>query len=95
MRIPGEISKISGVYGAQKNIGRVGKSESTASRKDVLSISNEAKDIQTIYKALKDVPEIRQNKVADISGKFEAGTYNVTGKDIMDKVIKNVFDKKA
>jgi len=95
MRIPGEISKINGVYGAQKNIGRIGKTESVSSKKDVLSISNEAKDIQTIYKALKDVPDIRQSKVADISGRFEAGSYNVTGKDIVDKVVKNVFDKKA
>lgn len=95
MRIPGEIPKINGVYGAQKNIGRLGKIEATVSKKDVLSISNEAKDIQTVYKALKDVPDIRQNKVADITGSYEAGTYNVTGRDIMDKVIKNVFDKKA
>ncbi len=95
MRINGEISKIAGVYGAQKNAGRVGKTGSVASKKDVLSISNEAKDFQTVYKALRDVPDIRQSKVAELAGKFEAGGYDVTGQDVADKVIKTVFDKKA
>lgn len=95
MRIPGELSKINGVYGTQKNTGRIGKTSSVASKKDVLSISNEAKDFQTVYKALKDVPDIRQSKVAELSGRFEAGSYNVTGRDVADKVINTVFDKKA
>lgn len=95
MRIPGDISKITGVYGTQKNTGRIGKTGSVASKKDVLSISNEAKDFQTVNKALKDVPDIRQSKVAELLGRFEAGSYNVTGRDVADKVINTVFDKKA
>ena len=95
MRIPGDLPKVTGIYGTQKNTGRVGKTEATVSKKDVLSISNEAKDYQTVYKALKDVPDIRQNKVAELSGRFETGSYNVTGKDVADKVINAVFDKKA
>ncbi len=95
MRIPGDFSKVSGIYGTQKSTVRVGKTEATASKKDVLSISNEAKDFQTVYKALKDVPDIRQSKVDELSGKFETGSYNVTGKDVADKVINAVFDKKA
>ena len=95
MRIPGELSKITGVYGAQKNTGRIGNVSPSASKKDVLSISNEAKDFQTVYKALKDEPDIRQSKVTELTGRFEAGSYNVTGRDVADKVIKTVFDKKA
>ena len=95
MRIPGDLPKVTGIYGTQKNMGRVGKTEATVPKKDVLSISNEAKDFQTVYKALKDVPDIRQNRVTEISGRFETGSYNVTGKDVADKVINAVFDKKA
>lgn len=95
MRIPGDLSKITGVYGTQKSVGRIGKTESVSAKKDVLSISNEAKDFQTINKALKDVPDIRQSKVDDILGSMNAGSYNVSGRDVADKVINSVFDKKA
>jgi len=95
MRIPGDIPKITGVYGTQKNIGRVGKTGSVAAKKDVLSISNEAKDFQTVYKALRDVPDIREAKVGGILDSMESGSYNVTGRDVAARVISNVFDKKA
>ncbi len=95
MRIPGDISKITGVYGTQKNIGRVGKTGSVAAKKDVLSISSEAKDFQSVYRALRDVPDIRETKVSDILGSIESGSYNVTGHDVADKVVSSLFDKKA
>lgn len=95
MRIPGELSKITGVYGTQKNTGSIGKARSAASKKDVLSISNEAKDFQTVYKALKDVPDVRQSKVTELTKRFEAGSYDVTGRDVADKLINTAFDKKA
>lgn len=95
MRIPGDIPKISGVYGAQKNISRIGKTGSVAAKRDVLSISEEAKDFQTVRKALKDVPDIREEKVRDVLRSLESGSYNVSGCDVANKIISNVFDKKA
>lgn len=95
MRIPGDIPKIAGVYGAQKKIGRIGKTGSVAAKKDVLSISNEAKDFQTVLKALKDAPDIREDKVRDIMRSMGSGSYNVSGRDVANKIIGNVFDKKA
>jgi len=95
MRIPGEIPKIAEVYGAQKKIGRIGKAGSVAAKKDVLSISDEAKDFQTALKALRDVPDIRDEKVRDILRNLESGSYNVSGYDVANKIIGNVFDKKA
>jgi negative regulator of flagellin synthesis FlgM len=94
MRIPGDLS-ITGVYGTQKNVGRVEKTGPVSAKKDVLSISNEAKDFQTVYKALRDVPDIRQSRMDDILGSVNAGSYNVSGRDVADKVINSVFDKKA
>lgn len=95
MRIPGEIPKINRVYGSQKNIGRIGGVGSVSSKRDVLSISNEAKDFQTVFKALKDIPDIRRGKVSELTEKYESGNYNVSGRDVADKVISSVFDKKA
>lgn len=95
MRIPGDISKITGIYGSQKNTGRISKTGAIVSKKDVLSISNEAKDFQTVTRALKDVPDVRQNRVDELLDKFETGSYNVSGQDVAEKVLKSVFDKKA
>lgn len=95
MRIPGDISKITGVYEQQKNAGRVDRAGSVVSKKDVLSISNQAKDYQTAYKALRDIPDIRQGKVNELTEKYESGNYDIDGKDLIDKVIKNTYDKKA
>jgi negative regulator of flagellin synthesis FlgM len=76
-------------------VGRIGKAGSVASKKDVLSISNEAKDYQIVNRALRDVPDIRQEKVDELLSKFGSGSYNVTGRDVAEKVINMVFDKKA
>lgn len=95
MRIPGDVSRITGVYEQQKNVGKVNKSGSVAAKKDVLSISSQAKDFQTVLKGLKDVPDIRQSKINELSEKYETGKYDIDGKDIVDKVIKTAFDSKA
>lgn len=95
MKIPGELSKINSIYRTRKSSGLIGKTESASPKKDVLSISNEAKDFQTVKRALKNVPDIRKDKVADILSKYESGGYNVSGREIADKVINSVFDKKA
>jgi Anti-sigma-28 factor, FlgM. len=95
MKIPGDISKISGIYDQHKSVGRVNKTGSVAAKKDVLSISSQAKDFQTAYKAIKDIPDIRQSKVNELSEKYDSGSYDIDGKDVIDKVIKNTYDRRA
>lgn len=95
MRIPGDIPKITGAYDKPKNIGKIDKTGSIASKKDVVSISSQAKDFQTVFKALKDVPDIRQGKVNELVEKYEEGNYSIDGRDVADRVLKTVFDKKA
>lgn len=95
MRIPGEIPKISGVYEKSKSVGRVDKSSAVSSKKDIVSISNQAKDYTIVQKALKDVPDVRQDKVRELTSKYESGQYNVNGRDIAENIVKSVFDTKA
>jgi negative regulator of flagellin synthesis FlgM len=73
----------------------VEKTAGVASKKDVVSISSEAKDFQSVLKAVRDVSDIRTEKVNEFSEKYEAGKYNVNGRDIADKIIKSAFDQKA
>ncbi|HHW49620.1 MAG TPA: flagellar biosynthesis anti-sigma factor FlgM [Clostridiaceae bacterium] len=94
MKIWGGITGVSRIYDKQKKIGRVGEVYEATSKKDVLSISNNAKDYQTVLKSLKNIPDIRKEKVKALIEKYETGRYNVNGRDVADKIIKSIIDKK-
>lgn len=95
MRINGDITKITGVYGTQKSIEKPGKTGTVTAKKDILSISSEAKDFQTALRVLKDVPDVRQGRVNEILGKIETGNYAVTGRETAEKIVSSIFNKKA
>jgi len=95
MKIWGDIPKVSGVYDKQKSLSKVDKASGVAAKKDVVSISNQAKDYQTVMKALKDVPDVRNDKVSELADKYESGNYDVKGDTVADKVLKSMLDKKA
>jgi negative regulator of flagellin synthesis FlgM len=95
MRIPGDIPKITGIYDKHKSLNRTDISNAVVSKKDVVSISTQAKDFQTIFRALKEIPDIRQGKVNELLERYESGNYDIDGNDVAEKVINNVFDKKA
>lgn len=94
MKIWGGITGVSRIYDKQKKIGRVGEIYEATSKKDVLSISNNAKDYQTALKALKSIPDVRKDKVEALAEKYGSGRYNVNGRDVADKIIKSIIDKK-
>lgn len=95
MKIWGEIPKVSGVYGKQKGVDKVEKSSAVKARKDIVSISTQAKDYQTAVKAVKETPDIRQERVNEVLEKYKTGGYDVKGRDIADNIIKSIIDKKV
>ncbi len=95
MKIWGDISRISGVYNRQKDVKRAQKAEKSEPKKDAVSISCKAKDLQTIQKALRQIPDIRREKVDELAKKYNTGSYNPEGRDIAQKIIESVFDSKA
>jgi negative regulator of flagellin synthesis FlgM len=95
MKISGDIYNVTKVYNKQKQMGKVEKTNSITPKKDVVSISNNAKDYQTASKALKDIPDVRQSKIDEFSEAYTSGSYNVSGKEIVEKLGKSIIDKKA
>lgn len=61
--------------------------------KDKFEISSTGKDIQIAKEALKQVPDIREDKVKDIMKRMESGTYNVSAKEVADKLVERFFDQ--
>lgn len=94
MRISGDGPKITPVYGGAKKIGQAYGVASVAPKKDELTISGAAKDFQTVMKALKDVPDVRQDKVSEIGSQMESGTYSVDSGDVSSKIIESLMSRR-
>ena len=63
---------------------------------DQLKISDEAIDFQYALQKLKNVDDIRMEKVENIKAQIQAGTYEISGSKIAEKMIENIyFDKKS
>jgi len=95
MKITGDIYNVSKVYDSSKSVGKISKTGSVAPKKDVVSISSNAMDYQTVSKALKDIPDFRQNKVEEFSEAYRSGKYDVSGREIVEKLGKSILDQKA
>lgn len=94
MKIPGQIPKISEIYNKNKTVSNVNKTSGVSAKKDVVSISNQGKDFQAVLKSVKETPDVREDKVNEIRERVQKDTYEPSGADIADRVIKSIFDKK-
>ena len=85
-----------------KNIGK-GKNRINGSPKeapkgglseDKVALSPEAKQIQDAKERLDSLPDVREDKVAEIKEQIEAGTYTIDGEKIAFKMIReSILDR--
>lgn len=95
MRITGDGPKVFGVYSKPNQVGKADKNAAVAgTKKDEITISAPAKDFQTVMKALRKLPDIREDKVKEISFKIQKGDYKVEPKDISERIIKDLSARK-
>ena len=93
MSIWGDLPKVTGVYGYAGITEKLTRSQNTASRKDELTLSGSAMDFSIVMKALKDVPDIRKDKVDAISKKIESGEYSVPTEDVAARIAEMMLKK--
>lgn len=94
MKIWRNISGVSGIYGKNKSMNKINETSGIKKGNDVLSISDKAKDYQVAMKYLKEIPDIRKDKVEKITGQLQSRNYDVKGNKIAEKIIQSVFDTK-
>ncbi|WAM30854.1 flagellar biosynthesis anti-sigma factor FlgM [Caldicellulosiruptor naganoensis] len=75
------------LYSSSTRVNKVEKKQDVRNA-DKLEISSEARDFQAILNAIKSTPDIREEKVNEIKSKIESGTYNVSAKDVVEKLIR-------
>jgi negative regulator of flagellin synthesis FlgM len=56
-------------------------------QEEKVQLSSEAKDVQKAREILNSVPEIREEKVEPLKEKVEAGTYDVRGEKVAEKML--------
>lgn len=62
---------------------------STNVRTDRLEISDQARALKTAADALKKLPEIRTDKVERLKAEIKAGTYQESGEQIAERILKD------
>ena len=70
-----------------KNTAKV-KETTKASFADQLQISSLGKDIQTVKQAVANTSDIRENLTAPIKAAIQNGTYEVSGDNFADRLLK-------
>lgn len=94
MRI-GAYNQVSQLYGNQSvkkgyNSGTYG----ATSTMDEVSFSTVGKDMQIAKNALKDVPDVRQERIDALKESIANGTYQVSAESFADKIMA-AFDEKS
>ena len=92
MRISGNVQGVTGIYTNEKRISKVENVNKISLGRDDIKISSKAKDFSVAMNALKNVPDIRQDRVDEISKKLADNDYKVSGDDIADKILNDSFD---
>ena len=68
------------------------KTETSKSFSDQLQISSIGKDLRTAKQAVASTSDVREDLVADIKSKIDAGTYSVDSDSLAEKLFAN-FEK--
>ena len=94
MKIWGNVPGVTPVYNSKARVDNVSGTREVAGKKDELTISGQAKDFSLIMKALRNVPDVRETKVAELSGPVQDGTYKVASDHVADKIISSFSAKR-
>ncbi len=57
---------------------------------DKIEISQFGRDYQIAKQAVKDAPDVREDKIADIKAMMSSGTYSISARDLADKLVSGI-----
>lgn len=83
---PTQISKALGVYKANR-ANSVEAHRNEREKKDQVILSKEAQAFQLAFKAAKESPDVRMERVEQIKARMESGQYKVAGRDIAERMV--------
>ncbi|MBP2655600.1 MAG: flagellar biosynthesis anti-sigma factor FlgM [Firmicutes bacterium] len=63
------------------------KNNNVAMKPDEVILSSQGQEFGHIYQTYKNMPEVRQDKVKEISERISHGNYNVAAEDVATKIM--------
>ena len=67
------------------------KAANAGAKTDTVDISDAAKRVNAAREELDQIPDVRENKVAELKAQVENGTYKVNSEEIAEKMLKDGF----
>ena len=92
MKIHGEKPPEKADVAKLQNVGKNGQIKATGESRvaDKVDLSGEAREIAEIMGAVKALPEVRTEKVAEIKGLIDSGKYNVEPAKVARRMIDEI-----
>jgi negative regulator of flagellin synthesis FlgM len=66
---------------------RVGNGGPRTTSPDEISLSSTGNDVLVATRAISELPDVREDKIADIKARIQAGQYNPSPEEIAAKII--------
>ena len=75
----------------KNKVDAAGQQEQQQAKADTVALSSAAKDIQEAQRKLEAIPDVREDKVAQLKEQIENGTYEIDEEKIADKMLKDAL----
>jgi negative regulator of flagellin synthesis FlgM len=62
-----------------------------AGKKDEVILSTQAQEFGQIYQAIKAMPEVREDKIRELSERIAQGNYSVDAKEVAEKMLGRIM----
>jgi len=85
-----DVFRISSIYSASSTQSQRQRVTREEEEKDIMTLSNQAKEFNTIFKTICATPDIREDKVQDIESRMSFGNYEVSSSDLANKILENI-----
>jgi len=83
------VQNIAKLYGEQTKVSKTGKTpgSSPVQKQDEVILSSQAQDFAALLQKAQNMPEVRQDRVTELSQRVSSGNYQVASKDIAEKLL--------
>lgn len=84
-----QIQNVMKTYADQNKVAKSPRPQPglAASRKDEVILSPEAQEFGHIYQAIKALPDVRADKIREISERIAHGNYSVEAREVAEKML--------